>query len=225
MPKDIDTGRRLLANVIDSHAANDPIRVWASVPVNDEDLTQGFRDITYKEFADAINLASWWLAQNVASTTAPFQTVAYSGPKDLRYPVLAMAAVKCGKQLLLASSFSTSEALTHLLNVTNCTVYLHAASLKEKIQSAIGANSNVPLLAVPELSEWLFAGEARLPKPVVYTNLMMTSFDAAELMPDADQETMNDLFRDTRCYAPLPHLHVSNPQACVVSSVELACSM
>lgn len=53
----------------------------------------------------------------------------------------------------------------------------------------------------------------------------MTSFDAAELMPDADQETMNDLFRDTRCYAPLPHLHVSNLRACIVFSVELACSM
>lgn len=99
MPRDDDTGRRLLANVIDSHATNNPTRVWASVPVNDEDLTQGFRDITYKEFADAINLASWWLAQNVANATAPFQTIAYSGPKDLRYPILAMAAVKCGKQV------------------------------------------------------------------------------------------------------------------------------
>lgn len=33
--------------------------------------------------------------------------------------------------------------------------------MKEKIQSAIGADSNVPQRAVPELSEWLFAGEAR----------------------------------------------------------------
>ena len=37
---------------------------------------------------------------------------------------------------------------------------------------------------------------------------MMTSFDAAELMPDADQETMNDHFRNARFYSPLPHLHV-----------------
>lgn len=38
---------------------------------------------------------------------------------------------------------------------------------------------------------------------------MMTSFDAAELMPDADQETMNDHFRNSRWYTPLPSLHVS----------------
>ena len=44
--------------------------------------------------------------------------------------------------------------------------------------------------------------------PVVYTNWMMTSFDAAELMPDTDQETVNDQFRNSRCYTPLPSLHV-----------------
>ena len=48
-----------------------------------------------------------------------------------------------------------------------------------------------------------------LPRPIVYTNLMMTSFDAAETMPDTDQETMNDHFRNSRFYTPLPHLHVS----------------
>lgn len=48
-----------------------------------------------------------------------------------------------------------------------------------------------------------------LPKPIVYTNWMMTSFDAAELMPDADRETMNDHFRDSRFYTALPSLHVS----------------
>ncbi|KAL8788738.1 MAG: hypothetical protein Q9213_001552 [Squamulea squamosa] len=36
---------------------------------------------------------------------------------------------------------------------------------------------------------------------------MMTSFDAAELISDADQETMNDHFRNARYYSPLPHLH------------------
>lgn len=38
---------------------------------------------------------------------------------------------------------------------------------------------------------------------------MMASFDAAELMPDADQETMSDHFRNSRWYTPLPSLHVS----------------
>ena len=38
---------------------------------------------------------------------------------------------------------------------------------------------------------------------------MMTSFDAAESMPDADQETQNGHFADSQWYTPLPTPHVS----------------
>lgn len=99
MARDSDIGKRLLAKVIDSFAINDPTKIWASIPVNDLDLTQGFRDITYEEFANAINRASWWITQHVTSAKTPFETLAYAGPKDLRYPILAVAAVKCGKQV------------------------------------------------------------------------------------------------------------------------------
>ena len=94
-----ERGKRLLANVIDSYAINDPERVWVSAPVDNEDLVKGFRDITYKQFANAINYASWWLKEKTAPAAPLFETVAYAGPKDLRYPILALAAVKCGKQV------------------------------------------------------------------------------------------------------------------------------
>lgn len=38
---------------------------------------------------------------------------------------------------------------------------------------------------------------------------MMATFDAAELMPDADQETMNDHFREACFYTAAPMSHVS----------------
>jgi hypothetical protein len=38
---------------------------------------------------------------------------------------------------------------------------------------------------------------------------MMTSFDAADLMPDKQKESMNDQFRNKRFYVSLPTLHVS----------------
>ncbi len=94
-----ERGNRLLASVIDSYAINDPERIWASAPLDDDDLTKGFRDITYKDFANAINHASWWLLEKTAAAAPVFQTLAYAGPKDLRYPILALAAVKCGKQV------------------------------------------------------------------------------------------------------------------------------
>ena len=94
-----NTGKRLLASVIDSHAAQRPESVWASIPFDQTDMKKGFRDITYKEFADAINTASFWLEGITRDSKSTFETLAYAGPKDLRYPILAVAAVKCGKQV------------------------------------------------------------------------------------------------------------------------------
>ena len=100
-------GERLIGRLIDEYAANDPTRVWASIPVDDNDLSRGFQDITYKQFANAINHAAWWLkGQLVAknkdngngSPTETF-TFAYAGPKDLRCPIIAVAALKLGNQV------------------------------------------------------------------------------------------------------------------------------
>ena len=112
MSRSVDTGRRLLANVIDSHAANEPNRIYASIPLNDSDLTLGFRDITYQQFANAINCAAWWINQQVRRRGTPFETIAYSGPKDLRYPIIAVAAVKCGNKVRQTSMRSERLLLT-----------------------------------------------------------------------------------------------------------------
>ena len=55
---------------------------------------------------------------------------------------------------------------------------------------------------------WLSICEG-LPRPVVYTEMMMTSFDAAELMLGTESETINDHFRNSRCYAPLSFTNVN----------------
>ena len=96
--------------MIDSYAINDPSKVWASAPLDNDDLTAGFRDISYKELANAVNHACWWLRHTIPDTTTAFETLAYAGPKDLRYPILALAAVKCGKQVrcLTNADFSSS---------------------------------------------------------------------------------------------------------------------
>lgn len=104
-----ERGKRLLACVIDSYAISDPNRVWASAPFDNDDLTAGFRDISYKELANAVNHASWWLEDTTANNPAVFETLAYAGPKDLRYPILALAAVKCGKQVGRLSNVDLSS--------------------------------------------------------------------------------------------------------------------
>jgi len=55
-------GKRLLTNVIDFYANNDPARIWATA-VDDKDLSKGYKGITFRNFANAINHASSWLKE------------------------------------------------------------------------------------------------------------------------------------------------------------------
>jgi acyl-CoA synthetase (AMP-forming)/AMP-acid ligase II len=89
-----DYGRRLVPTIIDQLAASDPDRNFASYPKS-SDLTEGFIDVSFSTLSNAINRASWWLAAAMKST-ASSDTFAYLGPNDLRYPILLVAAIKCG---------------------------------------------------------------------------------------------------------------------------------
>lgn len=98
-PATATRGERLIVSLIDSFAKDDPAKVWASIPVDDEDLSKGFRDIHYAQLSNAINHAAWWLDSTLGRSKHPFETFAYAGPKDLRYPILTVATVKVGRQV------------------------------------------------------------------------------------------------------------------------------
>ncbi|KAI9869696.1 MAG: hypothetical protein M1830_005206 [Pleopsidium flavum] len=168
-------GERLIASVIDYYAKKEPGRVWASVP-RSEDLSKGFTDITYKQFANAINHACWWLESNLGKSNGGFEVFAYAGPKDQRFPILAVAAVKVGRQILLPSPFATAEAQQHVLKVTKCQVYLHAESMRTGIERIVGERASIRQVTVPEIAEWLSQEEAHL---YVYNK----SWDEAKLEP------------------------------------------
>jgi acyl-CoA synthetase (AMP-forming)/AMP-acid ligase II len=68
-----------------------------SVPVDDNDITRGFRDLSYDALNNAANHVAQWLRQHLPQTAESFQCFAYAGPKDLRYPILAVAAAKLQK--------------------------------------------------------------------------------------------------------------------------------
>ncbi len=90
-------GKRLIPVLIDDAARDTPQRVYASIP-RSAHLSEGFEDITYARFANAINRAAAWLdaALGGRGSTGIF---AYAGPKDLRYTILTVAAVKSGREV------------------------------------------------------------------------------------------------------------------------------
>ena len=245
-------GARLIPSLIDIYAVEAPPRVWASVPVDDHDISRGYKDITYKQFANAVNHAALWLKDHVPLRAGePHCTFAYAGSKDLRYPILAVAAAKVRMRVLLCSPFATTTAQAHLLREAKCSVYLHdqsVASVAERVL-ANASGSVAVAKAVPELQDWLHSGvdahfpydyawedvnadqwllfhtsgTTGMPKLVPYSHYTFSQFDAADLMTDMEpgEETMSDLFRDRRFYVALPHLHLVGMMAALQWTVFL----
>lgn len=105
---------RLIPTIVDHYAIHNPGKVFASIPTNDDDLSQGFRDITYLELRKAVDKAAYWLEEklgrapmatqiasehqreNRGDLISAFPTFAFYGGRDLRYSILAIAAMKAG---------------------------------------------------------------------------------------------------------------------------------
>lgn len=167
----VQYGKRIVVSVIEQRARVEPYAPWISVPVDDADLSKGYRDVTYKELNRAANHAARWLLHNLPASSKPFQPVAYAGPKDLRYAVFALAAGKLSKkvrfclpdllllsalnktllQLILPSMFLTDENHAHILNETECEVYLGTEDVADAIKAVLPYAPRVQYIAAPNL--------------------------------------------------------------------------
>lgn len=98
MTSESPRGNRVLPAIIDDHARVAPNKIYAVIPVNDDDLSQGFKDITYKQFANAVNVAAWWLESTLGQSHS-FKAFAYYGLRDLRYTILVVAAAKVQRKV------------------------------------------------------------------------------------------------------------------------------
>lgn len=87
-------GKRLLPNVIDDRAATGHARPYASI-CRTQNPRDGYRDISYATFANAINRCARYLINNVGKSAAG-DVLAYLGPLDLRYQIICIAALKTG---------------------------------------------------------------------------------------------------------------------------------
>jgi hypothetical protein len=95
-----DYGRRLIPILLDDFAISEPSRPHVSVPIDEEDISKGFKDITVKQLANAVNKASWWLDEQLGnSTQRAFEVFAYFGPRHMRYLCLQVAAMKTGRNV------------------------------------------------------------------------------------------------------------------------------
>jgi len=140
-------GERLLPQVADAHAKFDPERIWASTAHSD--ISRGFRDVTFKELAHAVNYVAWWIDGKIGRSN-DFETIAYMGVSDIRYGFMFLAAIKCGYkvgietsiltekliaiiQILLPSIRNSVSGNVSLLKETKCTKFFCSTEMTSKV--------------------------------------------------------------------------------------------
>lgn len=130
-------GARLLPQVVDEYARIDPNRIYASILLS-ANVSQGFRDVRMKDMARAVNSMAWWIKDHLGLRT-DFETVGYIGVSDLRYPIIILAAIKCGwKVSLRISSPMATKPISADAGVTG--VAPRTAKLGSTKQISVGAS-------------------------------------------------------------------------------------
>ena len=92
-------GQRLCVQVADELAARTPDRIYATVTISPSSIEHGFRDITIKQFTNAVNYAAWEVERLFGKNEEGFPVIAYIGVSDVRYAIHLYAAIKTGYQV------------------------------------------------------------------------------------------------------------------------------
>lgn len=87
--------KTLLVYIVDHMAKTKPQALYAEFPTSPVTYDEGFRTVTYKDFANAINGVAWCLHGNLGAGKE-LETLAYIGPNNLIYPSLILGAAKAG---------------------------------------------------------------------------------------------------------------------------------
>ena len=90
-----DAGKRLMTTIIDRKAKESPHECFMSIPWS-LNLSDGLRDITYRQIACAIDRCAWWMEEQLGKGV-DFPTVAsFLNPMDFRHVILIFGAIKAG---------------------------------------------------------------------------------------------------------------------------------
>ncbi|KAK8128911.1 acetyl-CoA synthetase-like protein [Apiospora sp. TS-2023a] len=175
-----EVGRRLLPVIIDEVARQDPDRAWASLPIDDYDLEQGFEDVTYAQFANGINKLAHCITQALgppppaSEEKGKFDALVYLGVPDIRYYMLIPAAAKAGRQVLFSSHMNSPELHISLIEQCDCRAMLLSRGV---FAGDILEERPMPTVEIPELDDLLDL--TVLAEPFPYTK----TYDEAELDP------------------------------------------
>ena len=212
-------------------------------------MGKGFRDITCQEFANAVNHAANWLSTALGPSDGSFEVFAYEGQNDHRPAILAAAAAKVGRQLLLPFPLAPPAVKRQLVEASSCRAVLFSEPLRGAVEALLVDKHEIRRVVVPKLDDWFndvpapsytysktFAdakgdswlifrtsGTTGLPKLITYNQQMMTSIGLAEAAAArfGRLATSISLFKNSRMHSSIPLAHLAGMTGALCSWVLL----
>ena len=87
-------GQRLLPQIVDQLASENPERIFASYAAS-QILADGFVNVSMRRLSHAVNEVSHWIEHSLGPSNS-FPTLCYIGISDIRYTIIFLATIKCG---------------------------------------------------------------------------------------------------------------------------------
>ncbi|TKA77269.1 hypothetical protein B0A49_03507, partial [Cryomyces minteri] len=242
--KEFSSHARILPLIVDKYAREQPNKPWASIQKS-TNPSDGFQDVTYAAFANAINRAAWFVDSTLGKCQdSIFDTVSYMGKPDVRYFIMLVALIKTGYVPLFLSHRNSLDGQLGLLAQTRCKYFLYSTSIEvEGILDARAMRS----LVVPELEGLLdeeavphyaytktvqealndpllrlhTSGTTGLPKAITFRHGNLALFDFILHVPDLNGYETIEKSRSngTRVYLGFPLFHAGGMILGVISSV------
>ncbi|PLB54029.1 acetyl-CoA synthetase-like protein [Aspergillus steynii IBT 23096] len=166
--------------LIDELADLHPDQPIVSIPCDNHDVSAGYRDVTYGEFARAVNCAAWWIVETLGSASSSFAALHYVAPQDLSYMVFALAVVKTGYITLTCHPAAGLDTHISLIEKTNCQYLLHPAPGFPKAKTILSAKPHLKAIMTPTLDFWLSEPNTPqvYPYPKTLSEVLTTPFAA-----------------------------------------------
>ncbi|KAF7595540.1 hypothetical protein BBP40_005575 [Aspergillus hancockii] len=227
-----DFRSQLIPHIIDHYAKIKPDAVYAEYPISPLTYESGYRPITYRALANAINGVAWWLTEKLGPGNG--EILPYVGPNDVRYPALILGAVKAGYSMFLTSPRNSVVAHNSLFACLNCTKFVATAPRLPPVAAILDAHQ-LEVLEVPGVDELVnteyphfkytktypeaatenlvvvhTSGSTGIPKPIFFNHdTSVKHMHMSVLDPPEGFESQDSWLMGKRLFLTLPPFHAA----------------
>ncbi|CAG8978956.1 hypothetical protein HYALB_00012408 [Hymenoscyphus albidus] len=149
-------GERLLPNVLEKFAAEDPDYVLGMNAVYDDSAPTPvtFTKVTVSQIDNGVNYMAYWFKPVIAeNNVAPGETITFYGLQDFRYLILEIACMKIGHPLLIARPVNALVNTVNLMKTTNSRLLFFSGKYGSQQQDYERLLPGTKMIEIPSMEE------------------------------------------------------------------------